>query len=381
MDAMTKVRDDLAAVIEQAEAMTTRDEFNPEDPGYVALRDQAQALERSYRSMAEWAERKAESDKIGAALHRAGGRREEVRTRAERPETFGEAFTRSDAFTDYRGRGTSARVDLDLDLLTRALPHTVGDMGAALPPAPVLNYGFDAEGPQPLISLMPTVPVGANSLDIVTWEVVAGGADVTAEGVLKPSVEYAPTATTITLDTIAVWTSLTRQLLEDAPAVRALMDTEMRRDIIRKQEAEAAAALVAATLPAATDTTSLLAAIRKGYATVQEAGYIPDAVLLNPADWAALDLDVFGSTLNGPVRGQSFWGLRPVASSAQPAGTATVGDFSAGVQRFVRSGVQSYITDSHSDFFTKNLFTLLAEARAKSVVVRPAALVECSVAP
>jgi cardiolipin synthase len=39
----------------------------------------------------------------------------------------------------------------------------------------------------------------------------------------------------------------------------------------------------------------------------------------------------------------------------------------------------AYITDSHGDTFLSNVFTILAEARSKTVVIRPDALVECSV--
>lgn len=380
MDAMTKVRDDLAAVIEQAEAWTTRDDFNPEDPGYVALRDQAQTLERSYKSMAEWAERKAESDKIGAALHRAGSRQEEVRNRASLPESWGDVFTRSDVFSTYPGRGTSSRLEVEArDLLTRALPHTLASMADGIPGPQKIQHAT-VEGPAPLLGLVPSVQVSGNSVEVITWAKVAGGAAVVPEGTEKPSAEYEPTATPITLDTIAVYTELTRQLMEDAPAVRDLIDQELRRDVVRKMESEAAAALVAATLPTATDST-LLAAIRVGVGTVQAAGYQPNVVLLNPADWADLDNGVYASTFNGVTITQSFWGLRPVASVAQPAGTATVADLSAGVQRYTRTGVSLYVTDSHSGNFTKNIFTLLAEARAKTVVTRPAALVECSVTP
>jgi hypothetical protein len=151
--------------------------------------------------------------------------------------------------------------------------------------------------------------------------------------------------------------------------------------VLRAEEGEAAAALAAASLPTASVPLggSLLEAIRVGIATVQAAGYSPNAVLLNPMDWAALDIAVMVESVDGPVLKSGFWGLTVVPSPAQPEGTATVGDFRTGVQHFVRSGVALYITDSHASTFLANVFTLLAERRSKTAVVRPAALVECSV--
>ena len=153
---------------------------------------------------------------------------------------------------------------------------------------------------------------------------------------------------------------------------------ELTREIRRVAEAQAAAALVSATLPTASGT-SLLEAIRNAIGDVQAEGYEPNAVLLNPADWAAMDIEVYTDTLNGPMIGQRFWGLTPIPHIAQTAGTATVGDFSNGVERYTRTGVNLYITDSHASTFIANVFTLLAESRELTVVTRPAALCEASI--
>jgi hypothetical protein len=231
----------------------------------------------------------------------------------------------------------------------------------------------------PLIDAIGSIPVSQNGIEVVKWVKAAGGAAKVAEKAPKPSVEFEPSVVPYTLDTIAGYTQLTRQMIEDAPAVRAAIDLELRRDVALKMEAEAAAALVAATLPTATSSVSLLAAIRKGVGVVQAEGYFPNAVILNPADWADMDLDVFAGTSAGgtPIQ-QRFWSLTPIAANSQPAGTATVADLSAGVQHYRRSGISLYVTDSHGDTFLANVFTLLAEARAKTIVTRPAALVECS---
>jgi len=332
---------------------------------------------------------KAEVDRLDAELRRwsdvqkavtnftpIGDAVAEKAAKAKDPEpelrSMGDAFTASEVYNNYPGRGTSSRMTFE----TRALPSTLTTMAAGLPP----KMRFDlsaAPYPTPLLDLIDTVPVSGNGVETIVWA-LTGAAAVVGEGLAKPSAELAPTVASFTLDTIAVWTQATRQLLEDAPAIAAKINTELARAVSKKMETEAAAALVAATIPTATDTVSLTNAIRKGVGIVQAAGYDPNAVLLNPADWARLDIDVFGSTLLGPTMTRTFWGLQPVAANSQPAGTATVGDFSAGVQRYARNGISLYVTDSDQDDFIKNLFKILAEARAKTVVTRPAALVEVS---
>lgn len=329
-----------------------------------------EAIDNQVKPLAAYLETRSAAADLTGVLSRAE-RRPSVETR-----TMGQIFTESDVFKTYPGRGTSSRLMVE----TRAvsLPSVLADFASVLTPAPQRDI-TPPVAPTTLLDLIPSIPVTTNSVDLVVYSNSGGTtAAVVAEGNAKPAVEFAVSVTTKTLDTVAAYTQMSRQLIEDAPAVRARIDTMLAREIRIKSESEAAAALVAAVLPTATDTTSLLNAIRKGVATVQTAGYNPTGVLLNPADYAALDIAVFSGTLNGPTIGQRFWGLTPIPHAAQAEGTATVGDFSAGVERYARTGVNLYITDSHDTTFTANILTILAEAREKTVVVRPAALVECA---
>jgi hypothetical protein len=291
--------------------------------------------------------------------------------------TPGEIFTRSEVFQSYPGRGTSSRFEVK----TRAvsLPGKLADYADVLP-SPTRRT--DITPPQffTLLDLLPVIPASTNTAETVVWENTgATTALVVAEGSGKPAVEFEPTVVSTALETIAAYTDLTRQAIEDGPAVAARINQLLMQSVRIKAEAAAAAALIAADIDGVSGT-DLLAAIRYGIAAVQDDGYTPNAVLLNPTDWAALDLDVLGSTLIGPAIGRSFWGLTPIVHRAQVAGTATVGDFNMGVERHVRTGVNLYITDSNAANFVSNIFTILAEAREKTIVVRPAALKECSVA-
>jgi hypothetical protein len=124
----------------------------------------------------------------------------------------------------------------------------------------------------------------------------------------------------------------------------------------------------------------MLASIRTGIATVQAAGFAtPNAILINPADAAAIDVEVMTGGLTGPVMVGSYWGIPYVPSSSVPVGTSYVGDFATGVQLFNRGTAEVFMTDSHDDFFVRNLLLLLAETRALATVPDPAAIAECTV--
>lgn len=379
LDKIRAERDDARnAAIALAEA----EDFNPEDPTFLDLQTRADTLDKRASTLAELVGQREAADAADGRLARIQQRA--ATTQPQTRESWGEAFVRSDVFGGYAGRGTSARLFVAGEPQERALPTGIADLVAAGFKGGTLSVDTSSPTPPtPLLDVMTTITVSTNAIEYVAWKKIAGGATKVAEKSAKPSAEYAPTVTPDTLDMIAVYTQLTRQLIEDQAAVRSYIDGALRADVLREEEEEAAAALVAATLPAVSVPSgagvTLLNSIRVGIGTVQGAGYNPNAVLLNPADYADLDIAVMGATVAGPQIGASFWGLRPVAAASQPAGTATVGDFRAGANHFVRSGVALYVTDSHADTFLSNVFTILAERRSKTAIVRPAAFAECTV--
>jgi HK97 family phage major capsid protein len=383
LEKLCSERDEARAA---AVAMAESDQFNPEDKTFLDLKTRASELDGRVAALADLIESRSAADNPDGKLAKAAQHRQreaekprELATRA----SWGEMFVRSDEFAGYRGRGTSPIMTVDLaELQTRALPTGLSDMVAAgLKPA---AYGVDVTPPVPPTPLMDNVTqisVSSNAIEYVSWAKIAGGAAKVAEKAAKPSAEWKPTVTSSTLDTWAVYTQLTRQLIEDMPAVRSYIDGQLRYDVARAEEADAVAVLAAAaaTIPDAVDP-DLMKAIRIGIGTVEAAGYSPTAVLLNPADWAMLDITVLQETNAGPVRSRTFWGLTAIPANAQPAGTAVVGDFRSAIHHYTRSQIALYVTDSHADTFLANVFTLLAERRGKTAVVRPQALVEAKTA-
>ena len=309
-----------------------------------------------------------------------------VETREAAP-SWGEAFVTSDAFRNYVGAGTSARVELPGGLETREAGGLETRAAITTADGVVVPYLYTPKGPavaSPLLDVSGHLVAGSNAVSWVQWAPnPPSAAPVVAEGTAKPEATMTATPTSDTLDTYAHWKEITRQALEDIPQIQSIVETRLRQGIMRSLETAIVTALGAAAIPPATVALggTLLAAIRTGIATVQTNGYAPNAVLLNPADAADIDLSVMGGTLNGPVVNGSLWGLRPIASPDVPAGTAYVGDFATGVVVFDRGTTSVYLTDSHADNFIKNILLLLAEIRALVTVPEPQALAECSVSP
>jgi HK97 family phage major capsid protein len=289
----------------------------------------------------------------------------------------GQMVVESTAFQNYPGRGQMAPVEISdfLGLEQRALITTT-TLAAGIQPF-VWNNTLPNLG-TPLIDAVSVVRVSSGSVE---W--VETGADpvavVTAEGVAKTEATITMTPKSASLDTIAHWSQITRQALADAGYIRSLIETKLRRGLARKIEADIATLLQGATLQTATNA-DLMHAIRIAVGLVEAAGYAPNAVVLNPADYAALDISAYSNSNSGPIPRQTFWGLTPIAIASQPAGSAIVGDFKEGVTLFDRGVSDVFVTDSHSDFFIKNILVILAEGRYKSAITDPLALAETAAA-
>jgi HK97 family phage major capsid protein len=203
---------------------------------------------------------------------------------------------------------------------------------------------------------------------------------VVAEGTAKPEAALTVTPKTSTLDTLAHWIQITRQALADAPYMRSLIEGKLRNGLARKIQADLATLLNGATLQSAVDA-DMTKAIRKGIALVEGQGYNPNAVLLNPADFAAIDIAA-GTGVNGsgPDRRGTYWGLTAVAVPGLTAGVAIVGDLSEGVTLFDRGVADVFVTDSHASLFISNILVILAETRVKSAITDPLALAETAAA-
>jgi hypothetical protein len=375
-----KKRSDLSDVLTQIETLAAGDDFNEGDADI--LRARASTLKAQIASLTDAMESRASQAQMDDVLARAARTRaatEGVAEAAASGESLGEIFVRSRQFTGYGGIGASSRVSTGV--LTRALPMKTTSFMSLVDAR--TQYRPGAPLRTPLLDLVGGIPTQYGGFKIVSLQVKGtGGAPgpnpvvPTAEGVLKPSVEFEEVPVMVNLETLPVWTQVTRQALEDVPQLRERIDGKLTRLVLQAAEKRVATAITSATLPTAEGGGSLIAGIRNGVAVVQEAGWSPSVVLLSPADWAAMDVELLGKALGSPTVNTAFWDVRPVAVPGMTAGTVIVADLAQAIERYEKgTGVDVYMTDSHADTFTSNVITVLAELRDDSVVVDASAAV------
>jgi len=379
MSVLTDIRAERDGIVSELDALMNNPEFDPTDKTIVENRAKVEAMDARIQSIVDWESRKANSMKLDSiALRHREDQKEHEKQQLELVPSLGEAWTRSAAYEEYKllPRGTSGRVSMPFDSLVQTRAPILTDTFAGLIQPTRIAPSVPPTSQTPLLDQIARVTVASGSVEWVTYPAASPLGTVTPEGQAKTEAAITPTLVTVTLDTIASWAQYSRQFGEDAPGLVQFLNAALARGIIDKREALAAAELVGnvsiPTVPNATGT--LMEGIRLGVATVQDAGYRPTAVVLNPMDYAALDINVFEATLRGPTVNPNFWGVVPVPAGAVASGTAYVGDFNVGMVELVRAEVQVFTTDSHASTFISNVLTTLVEARTKPVVQRPEAI-------
>lgn len=252
-----------------------------------------------------------------------------------------------------------------------------------------------------------TAQTQSNAVEYVQELVYTNAAAETAEAVslatgAKPESALTFQVTTANVKTIAHWIPITRQVLQDAAQMESYVNTRLLEGLKIREDAAIiagdgtganltgllttagigdlnAAYWTANPLPVAAAAATSMDRIRRAVTYVRTTGFAnPSFVVLNPAD--AEKFDMYKSTQGEYLLGDPLnynpiprlWGLNVVQSTNIAALNFLVGD---GQQAaiFDRMDAQVFMSDSHSDYFIKNIFTLLAEERLALAVFRPAA--------
>ena len=339
-----------------------------------ALDSEIAKLETAQRGAQKFQALVGRLDSLDESEERAAARRREERPPETRQKSVGQRFIESDEFKDYHGRGSMAPIEFEGFLEERAA-ITLDTLGEILRPQWVSGPA-DPAVLTPLLNVIGRVPVSQNSVSYVKWGLAPEAGGPIEEEALKPEADIEPETVDATLGTYAHWKAITRQALEDFTQIRGIVEGQLRRGLARRLERAAGETLAAATLDTRNEP-DLLDGIRRAIAALQSIGLTPNAVGVNPFDYAEMDIAAANSSNSGPARFGSFWGLgQTVPIPSLPRGQAYVGDFATAVAWFDRNTTAVYMTDSHADFFLRNKLVILAEQRATFDVVDPSAMIK-----
>lgn len=247
------------------------------------------------------------------------------------------------------------------------------------------------------LTILDAITRGSTTSDLVSFvreDTFTSNAAVVAEhtdtdsGNLKPQSDFALEKATAEVKTIAHWVAATKQALSDAAQVRTIIDNFLEYGLLEELEDQVLAGdgsgdnftglLNTSGVQTIAWDNDLLRTARLAKAAVRVNGRArATAYVFHPNDAAELDLlkdDNGRYYFDGPSADgvQSLWRLPVVESEAMPEGTAVVGDMRRAVI-WDREQAGIVATDSHADFFIRNIIAILAELRAAFAVLRPAA--------
>lgn len=237
---------------------------------------------------------------------------------------------------------------------------------------------------------------GETSQGMVEYVEEAGftnSAAVVTEGSTKPSSDLTFELKHAPVRTIAHLFKASRQILDDAPALRSYIDARARYGLRLEEEDEllngdGTGAHIKGLVPNATDFDAQFVVtdkqridtIRLAILQVMLAEFPASGIILHPTDWAQIQLlkdgdkrYIIGNPQDGNV--PRLWNLPVVETQSLAVTKFLVGAFNMAAQIFDRMEIEVLLSTENSTDFEKNMVTLRAEERLALAVYRPQALV------
>ncbi|SOB88297.1 phage major capsid protein, HK97 family [Sphingomonas guangdongensis] len=304
-------------------------------------------------------------------------------------ETWGEQFSSAPelkSFADDHSRPGRFRMEVKQTLTTAsnsagALSEPYRDGLVTLPQRRLM-----------VRNLLPVVQISTGSIEYPKQTTRTNAANTVAEGNLKPESAYAFTLTSLTPKVIAHWVPASRQILEDVPQLKGIIDSELLHGLALKEDAqilmgdgtgENLSGLItnatAYSAPVTVTSPNMLDQIALAILQTTLADYTPTGIVMHPSDWMRIRLlkDGDGKYLLGDPGANVpavLFGLPVVATTSMTVDKFLVGDFRAAATLYDRWTPRVEVSTEHADFFTRNLVAILAEERIALAVKNALAL-------
>jgi HK97 family phage major capsid protein len=229
-----------------------------------------------------------------------------------------------------------------------------------------------------------------------------------AEGDAKPESTITFTQIDEPVRKVATFLPVSDEMLEDVAQIRSYLDTRLSLFVQHAEEDQllngsgtspnvrgllnrvgiqtGTRSALGVTLGETAASTTVAAALYAAITNVRVNALVePDGIIMHPTNWATFKTTkdangqfYGGGPFTGPygsggIAGETAWGLPVVVTSRIAVNTALVGAFGTMAQVFYRNGLTVEASNSHSDFFQKNLTAIRAERRLALAVYRPSA--------
>lgn len=233
----------------------------------------------------------------------------------------------------------------------------------------------------------------SNAVEYVQETGFTNNAAAVAENTAKPYSDLEFETLTANVRTIAHLFKVSRQMLDDAPALQSYINGRAAYGLQLAEERQllfgdgtgqnikgivpSAQAFAAEFEP---EMLTVIDRVRLALLQVALAEYAADGLILNPVDWAMIETTkdkegryIVGNAINGSV--PSLWNMPVVETQSMTKNTFLAGAFGMGAQIFDRMEIEILISTENDKDFEKNMATIRAEERLAFAVYRPEAFV------
>jgi HK97 family phage major capsid protein len=223
------------------------------------------------------------------------------------------------------------------------------------------------------------------------------GAQMTSEGSAKAEATATFENYSAIIEKVTAWLPITDEIATDAPTLRGYIDTRLAYMLDIREEQQVlngngtspqiqGLKTLTGNQDQAAVTGDLPATIGAAIGLVENVDGDADGVVLNPVNfWTAMTKryanqfdNGFGGGAPGTPGGVT-WGVPTVRTRAVGSGQGYVGAWRIGATLFDRQQTTIRVSDSHSDYFVRNLQVVLAEKRIGVAWHRPDLFVDVTV--
>ena len=297
--------------------------------------------------------------------------------------TAGDEFIKSEQFKSFLGANSRNAI------IRMEVKNTVTSTGNTVFPMQKPGVISGDFAPLTIRQVLPSMAVSSNMVNALresSWTNAAAGV---VQGAAKPESAEEFAQYNVAVETVAHWIKVSNQLLADAPAIAAYINTRLRDGLAQKIDSQLLLGTgTSPQLSGLTDSGNFTAytavagdlltdAINRAKYQLWAIGNAPDTVIVNPADWGAMERTREGAGTGQYLYGQpgvfasvNPFGVRVVMSNNMPAGKFLIGNLNGSAMVYNREGStveMGYVNDD----FTKNLVTIRAEERLGLGVDRP----------
>lgn len=375
---LKQVSDELKKFAEQSEK---------EIKSHAKLSEETRAnVDKMLTQQGELQARLLAAEQVVAKLEQGGGG-------DQRPKSWGEQVAESEEYQAVHGRDR-AKFSLSIRAAVTSAPDSGGDL---IVPDRVPGIIVPGQRRLTIRDLLSWGRTTSNSVEFVRETGFTNSADVVSENPAegKPESDMVFEEDSAKVATIAHHISASKQVLSDAAMLMSHIDGRMRYGLKLKEELQLlkgsgvglnihglySQASSYVNPGVAVQAETAIDRLRLAMLQVNLAEYEADGIVLNPIDWAAIELTktkdnayLFANPTN--MAGPRLWGRSVVPTQSMDAEDFLVGAFFMGAQGWDREDVSISVSTEHDKNFTKNMVTILCEERVALTVYRPEAFVK-----